>query len=928
MEKLDRGTKVVVGSHEAEMEEYIAEGGFAHIYRVKYSPVVDGKDEAALKRVIVKTKPELNLLRKEVDTMKRLAHSKYVVTYYDSNAQKLEDGTYEVLLLMEFCPNKSLLDYMNMHLKTKLNVDQITKIMYEITQAVADMHAQKLIHRDLKIENVLINADGDFKLADFGSTSTYIAAPSNQEEFQLVAHDIIHNTTPQYRAPEMIDLYRGLAIDDKSDIWALGVFLFKLMYYTTPFETQGELAILHGVFQFPPHPRYTSRLKNLVIIMLQVNPMLRPNVYQVLYEICDIMKTPVPIKDTYGLGKYDFEAYERYQQQIMMQQEQQRHLQEQYLLQKQQEQALLAQQQQQQQQQQKQQQQQQQQQHQVPQPVPSLAPAQDIKSSSPSPQPQGSDDGTYPLGKSTTSQSIHPQELTKSSKSSVGDLKSLGDELNRNDDEFDDDLNNVENRFPDLDEIEAAAQQKYPEIEQVNSGSVGSPRVDQAKMSIDRSRDVSRTPSVKTSVEEREDEVPNKGLKFTKTEAWTVPAAPDNDVNGIEIDGVFHKADGVISETADETNVTQESLDDTSPHQVVKVQNSFDNLFDFDSNSTSLPQMGNSPYTQSGSRTASQGMVYSSISQPNSRSATYYTPQVDGQSQQQQQQHHQQQQMASSRNPFPTSSRGPMTKNPFPTTTPGASNASLEVKKTLIPERSGGNPWAQYTQQDGYKIAQQPVTSPNHQPLQPRLASQNNTISSSAAAAVPSQQKPQQQHVTQEQAPAKPPRPTKQVTTPNIAPQSNKIISPTITLSSHEDKLVDIDDSTSEHRPKLDLHMRTVSLDKSGPSDSSTMRTVNKEDSTDSDGESTGDDLKVEVMKVRTTSTHSRTSSEMNRLNLDLQELDLDGDFDDDDDDDDDDETENENGRSRRSINLRRSSSGQRRSGRKSEEKRRSFLGF
>ncbi|ODQ57881.1 hypothetical protein WICANDRAFT_33608, partial [Wickerhamomyces anomalus NRRL Y-366-8] len=301
MEKLSPGTKLQVGSHETEIVKYLAEGGFAHIYTVKQTPVEDGLEIACLKRVIVKTKPELNLLRKEVDTMKKLANNKYVVKYYDSNAQKLEDGTYEVLLLMEYCPNKSLLDLMNQHLKTKLSTDQILKIMFEISVAVSSMHYMNLIHRDLKVENVLINANNDFKLADFGSTSGFIAPPKSQEEFQAIAHDILYQTTPQYRAPEMIDLYKNVSIDYKSDIWALGVFLYKLMYYTTPFEAQGELAILHGFFQFPPAPKYPSRLKNLIIIMLQVDVNLRPNIYQVVYELCDILGKEVPIKDYYGL---------------------------------------------------------------------------------------------------------------------------------------------------------------------------------------------------------------------------------------------------------------------------------------------------------------------------------------------------------------------------------------------------------------------------------------------------------------------------------------------------------------------------------------------------------------------------------------------------------------------------------------------------
>lgn len=62
----------------------------------------------------------------------------------------------------------------------------------------------------------------------------------------------------------MVDVYRRLPIDEKSDIWALGVFLYKLCYYTTPFEDKGTLAILNASFTFPSLPSYSTKIKNLI----------------------------------------------------------------------------------------------------------------------------------------------------------------------------------------------------------------------------------------------------------------------------------------------------------------------------------------------------------------------------------------------------------------------------------------------------------------------------------------------------------------------------------------------------------------------------------------------------------------------------------------------------------------------------------------
>ncbi|KAK6464980.1 putative p53-regulating kinase [Scheffersomyces coipomensis] len=316
--KLPEGTDLPVGTHKVKVLKYLSEGGFAHIYKVKIDPPEDDSDIACLKRVIVPDKAGLNLLRKEVDVMKTLRHGRNIVKYYDSHAERLDNGTYQVLVVMELCPNKSLLDYMNAHIKTRLSEREILKIMLDISVALYEMHRLKMIHRDVKIENVLIDSRHDFKLCDFGSTSPPVLPPKDQQAFQLLSHDILYHTTPQYRAPEMIDLYRGWAIDEKADIWALGCFLFKLCYYTTPFEANGDIAILHASFQFPHSPIYSGDLKNLIIIMLQESPLFRPNIIQVLMLICSIsaidFKT-LKVEDIYHRGPYNFQALHSYQRQ-------------------------------------------------------------------------------------------------------------------------------------------------------------------------------------------------------------------------------------------------------------------------------------------------------------------------------------------------------------------------------------------------------------------------------------------------------------------------------------------------------------------------------------------------------------------------------------------------------------------------------------
>jgi AP2-associated kinase len=260
------GTKVQVGKHRVIVEKYLSEGGFAHVYLVR-DPA--GGPSNVLKRVAVPDKDALANMRTEVETMKKLKGHRHIVTYIDSHASQLQGGGYEVFLLMEFCNGGGLIDFMNTRLQVRLTEPEILKIFSDVALGVACMHYLKppLLHRDLKVENVLITTSGSsrtYKLCDFGSTAPPRPAAKNATEGRLIEDDIQRHTTLQYRSPEMIDVYRRQPIDEKSDIWALGVLLYKLCYYTTPFEDQGQMAILNASFKFPSYPSFSEKLKKLI----------------------------------------------------------------------------------------------------------------------------------------------------------------------------------------------------------------------------------------------------------------------------------------------------------------------------------------------------------------------------------------------------------------------------------------------------------------------------------------------------------------------------------------------------------------------------------------------------------------------------------------------------------------------------------------
>ncbi|CAO3598615.1 unnamed protein product [Absidia cylindrospora] len=204
---------------------------------------------------------------------------------------------------MEYCPGGGVIDLMNRRLQQRLTEPEILNIFSNVCEALAYMHycQPPVLHRDLKVENILILSQDQYKLCDFGSAAlskgSYI--PSTLQEIQKVEDDVQRHTTLQYRAPEMIDIYQKKPINEKADIWALGVLLYKLCYYTTPFEEQGQLAILNAHYSIPQTPYFSNGLRQLIISMLQEDQQKRPNIYQVVKSVSGLLNVECPIRNIY-----------------------------------------------------------------------------------------------------------------------------------------------------------------------------------------------------------------------------------------------------------------------------------------------------------------------------------------------------------------------------------------------------------------------------------------------------------------------------------------------------------------------------------------------------------------------------------------------------------------------------------------------------
>ncbi|XP_074838149.1 AP2-associated protein kinase 1 isoform X11 [Carettochelys insculpta] len=292
-----------IGRHQVTVDEVLAEGGFAIVFLVR----TNNGMKCALKRMYVNNEHDLQVCKREIQIMRDLSGHKNIVGYIDSSINSVSSGdVWEVLILMDFCRGGQVVNLMNQRLQTGFTENEVLQIFCDTCEAVARLHQCKtpIIHRDLKVENILLHDRGHYVLCDFGSATNKFQNPQT-EGVNAVEEEIKKYTTLSYRAPEMVNLYSGKLITTKADIWALGCLLYKLCYFTLPFG-ESQVAICDGNFTIPDNSRYSQDMHCLMRYMLEPDPDKRPDIYQVSYfafkltkrecPVANVQNSPIPAK--------------------------------------------------------------------------------------------------------------------------------------------------------------------------------------------------------------------------------------------------------------------------------------------------------------------------------------------------------------------------------------------------------------------------------------------------------------------------------------------------------------------------------------------------------------------------------------------------------------------------------------------------------
>ncbi|XP_056890192.1 AP2-associated protein kinase 1-like isoform X3 [Takifugu flavidus] len=292
------GRVFVVGRFHVTVEEVVAEGGFAIVFLVR----THQGQLCALKRMYVNNEHDLQVCKLEIQIMRDLAGNKSIVGFLDSSITAVGNGDVsEVLILMDYCRGGPVVKLMNQRLQMGFTEAEVLQIFCDTCEAVACLHQCKtpVIHRDLKVENILLHDRGQYVLCDFGSATNRFQDPQTHG-VPVVEEEIKKYTTLSYRAPEMVNLYSGQIISTKADIWAMGCLLYKLCFFTLPFG-ESQVAICDGSFTIPDNSRFSQDMHGLIRYMLEPDPEKRPDIYQISYFAFKMAGRECPVPNLHNL---------------------------------------------------------------------------------------------------------------------------------------------------------------------------------------------------------------------------------------------------------------------------------------------------------------------------------------------------------------------------------------------------------------------------------------------------------------------------------------------------------------------------------------------------------------------------------------------------------------------------------------------------
>lgn len=231
-----------------DLMEVVGNGTYGQVYKGRH---VKTGQLAAIKVMDV-TEEEEEEIKLEINVLKKYSHHRNIATYYGAFIKKALKGHDDQLwLVMEFCGAGSVTDLVKATKGNTLKEEWIAYICREILRGLSHLHANHVIHRDIKGQNVLMTEDAEVKLVDFGVSAQLDKTVGRRNTFI---------GTPYWMAPEVIacDENPDATYDNRSDLWSLGITALEMAEGQPPLCDMHPMRALFLIPRNPP-PRMKSK---------------------------------------------------------------------------------------------------------------------------------------------------------------------------------------------------------------------------------------------------------------------------------------------------------------------------------------------------------------------------------------------------------------------------------------------------------------------------------------------------------------------------------------------------------------------------------------------------------------------------------------------------------------------------------------------
>ena len=258
-----------------KIQTLIGTGGMAAVYLAK-DLILDRLVAIKVLRLDFRQNNDaMRRFRREALSATQLTHPNIVGVYDVGQSQEIN------YIVMEYVEGTDLKDYIRQ--RGALHPIEAVRIMMQIVSAIAAAHQNRIIHRDIKPQNILIDREGNVKITDFGIAVALSDTSLTQTNTLLGS---VH-----YLSPEQA---RGGMATIQTDIYALGIVLYELLTGRVPFDGESAVSIALKHFQEPlppvvnPTAMVPQSLENIVLKATAKDPM---NRYRSCYEMFQDLKT-------------------------------------------------------------------------------------------------------------------------------------------------------------------------------------------------------------------------------------------------------------------------------------------------------------------------------------------------------------------------------------------------------------------------------------------------------------------------------------------------------------------------------------------------------------------------------------------------------------------------------------------------------------